>query len=126
MRNMVIVTTLILLIVPPSGEPSHALSVIQFAEVTLKGVPLFTQTGQVIDQQTCSDVAGKNLIDAPSFGYFVAEARAGQALVVKGSGVRNGPDIDTLPPELSYDGCHRSRRGLDISADLWFSTLSSP
>jgi len=54
------------------------------------------------------------------------EVRAGQALVVKGSGVRNGPDIDTLPPELSYDGCHRSRRGLDISAVLWFSALSSP
>jgi len=63
--------------------------------------------------------------------YYVAkekariEVRAGQALVVNGSGVRAGPDIDALPPELSYDGCHRSRRGLDISADLWFSTLTS-
>ena len=63
--------------------------------------------------------------------YYIAKERArievrmGQELVVNGFGVRAGPDIDSLSPELSFDGCHRSRLGLDRSADLWFGTLTS-
>ena len=52
------------------------------------------------------------------------EVRAGQRLPVGTQGVRAGPDLDPVPPEMRFDGCHFSRRGLDESADRWFEALT--
>lgn len=51
--------------------------------------------------------------------------RQGQAMVVNGFGVRTGPDIDALGPEIYYDGCHPSRIGGAIYAKKWLDAMTA-
>jgi hypothetical protein len=58
-----------------SSGIASALDKIQVGETFLNGSPIFTQTGQVIDQQTCHNVVARNLTDAPGFGLCCSDDR---------------------------------------------------
>lgn len=53
-------------------------------------------------------------------------ANAQSALVNPASGIRAGPDLDTLGFAERYDGCHFSTEGLDRAAELWLAALKPP
>ena len=42
------------------------------------------------------------------------------------AGVRQGPDLDALPPAALRDGCHLSAQGLEMAAELWAPYLRAP
>ena len=48
------------------------------------------------------------------------------ALVNPQTGIRAGPDLDTLGFGERYDGCHFSTEGLERAADLWLAAIEAP
>jgi len=51
--------------------------------------------------------------------------RAAQNLVVNGTSVRAGPNLDRIGAQLRADGCHMGYAGLAMEANLWMNALTA-
>ena len=51
--------------------------------------------------------------------------RLGQQLVVNGRDVRQGPNLDAIGSEYTFDGCHQSRIGALLHAKAWRDLLTA-
>jgi Carbohydrate esterase, sialic acid-specific acetylesterase len=52
--------------------------------------------------------------------------RAGQTVVVNGTSVRAGPNLDQIGAQMRADGCHMGFAGLVMEANLWMKALTAP
>jgi len=79
-----------------------------------------------MSQQQINDLIFQGPDKIIEFEAGKQEIRLGQQLVVNGRDIRQGPNLDAIGPEYTFDGCHQSRAGALLHAQAWRDVLIAP
>lgn len=92
--------------------------------------PVYVSQETICNFRTSDDPSPAEVVSRTPDYYVTHELgriaiRAAQNVVVNGTSVRAGPNLDQIGAQMRADGCHMGYAGLAMEANLWMNALTA-